>query len=64
MEKGGGLSFEQTRIPFTEGCFVLSLVEIDPVVFEKKSRIGKVYRWTDRQTDGQTTDDRWSEKLT
>ena len=39
-----------------------------PVVLEKKSKIGKVYRRTDRQTDrrtdGQTTDDRWSEKLT
>ena len=31
-----------------------SLVEIDPVVLEKKSKIGKVYRRTDRQTDGQT----------
>ena len=31
-----------------------SLVEIGPVVLEKKSKIGKVYRRTDRQTDGQT----------
>ena len=28
-----------------------SLVEIGPVVLEKKSKIGKVYRRTDRQTD-------------
>ena len=27
-----------------------SLVKIDPVVLEKKSKIGKVYRQTDRQT--------------
>ena len=31
-----------------------SLVEIGPVVLEKKSKIGKVYRRTDRQTDRQT----------
>ena len=29
-------SFEQTWIPYTKGCFVLSLVEIGPVVLEKK----------------------------
>ena len=34
------------------GCFVPSLVEIDPVVFEKKLKIGKVYRQTDRQLTG------------
>ena len=28
-----------------------SLVEIGPVVHEKKSKIGKDYRQTDRQTD-------------
>ena len=37
-----------------------SLIEIGPVVFEKKLKIGKVYRWTDRQM----IDDRRSEKLT
>ena len=31
-----GSSFEQTGIPFTQGCFVPSLVEIGPVVLEKK----------------------------
>ena len=31
-----GPSFEQTWIPFTQGYFVPSLVEIDPVVLEKK----------------------------
>ena len=39
-------------------------VEIGPVVLEKKMKMWKVYSRTDRQTDGQTTDDRWSEKLT
>ena len=31
-----GSSFEQNWIPFTKGCFVLSLFQIDPVVLEKK----------------------------
>ena len=35
-----------------------NLAEIGPVDLEKKSKIGKVYRWTDRQTDGQTDDGR------
>ena len=34
--KGQGPSFEQTWIPFTQGCFVPSLVEIGSVVLEKK----------------------------
>ena len=28
-------SFEQTWIPFTQGCFVPSLIEIGPVVLEE-----------------------------
>ena len=44
-----GSSFEQTWFPFTQGCFVPSLVEIGPVDLEK---IGNVYRQTDGQTDG------------
>ena len=39
-----------------------SLVEIGPVVLEKKSKIGKVYRGTDRQTVGQT--DRQTDRQT
>ena len=31
-----GFSFEQTWIPFTQGWFVPRLVEIGPVVLEKK----------------------------
>ena len=49
--KGGKASFVQTWIPFTQGCFVSSFVKIGLVVHEKKSKIGKVYRPTDRQTD-------------
>ena len=36
LGKGRGHSFEQTWIPFTQGCFVTSLVEIGSVVLEKK----------------------------
>ena len=36
--------------PFTQGCFVLSLVEISPVVLEKKMKCEK---FTDRQTNRQ-----------
>ena len=35
-----------------------SLVEIGPVVLEKKSKIRKVYRQTNRWTGGQTDDGR------
>ena len=35
-------SFEQTWIPFTQGYFVPSLVEIGPVVLEKKMKMWKV----------------------
>ena len=34
--KRGGLIFEQTSIPFTQGCFVPSLVKIGRMVLEKK----------------------------
>ena len=55
-----------TWIPFTQGYFVPSLVEID---LEEKMKMWKVYsKQTNRQTDcGRTDrwkDDRWSEKLT
>ena len=44
LGKGRGPSFEQTWIPFTQGCFVPSLVEISLVVLEKKLKMWKVYR--------------------
>ena len=43
----------------TEGCFVPSVVEIGPVVLQKKVKMWKVYRRTERRTekmDGQTED--------
>ena len=43
-----GPSFEQTWIPITQGCLVPSLVEIRPVVLEKKM---KMWKFTDRRTD-------------
>ena len=51
-------------LSFTQGCFVPSLGEIGLVVLEKKMKMWKVYRQTDRQPGRQTTDDRRSEKLT
>ena len=42
---------------------MLSLVKIGPVILEKKSKIEKGYKQTDRQTDRQATDDTPSEKL-
>ena len=36
LEKGLGPSFEKNLISFTQGCFVLSLVEIGQLVLEKK----------------------------
>ena len=43
LEKDCGSSFQQIWILITLGCFVLSLVEIDPVVLEKKKKMWKVY---------------------
>ena len=51
LRKGNGPSFEQTLIPFTLGCFVPSLVKIGPLFPEKKFKMCKTYRRTDR---GQT----------
>ena len=41
--------------PTTQGCFLPSLVEIGPLVLEKKMKMWKVYRQTDGQTDGPQT---------
>ena len=51
LEKGSGHSFEQTWIPFIQGWFVLSLVEIGPVVLKKKIKNVKTLR-TDSRTTG------------
>ena len=60
-------SFEQTWIPITQGCFVPTLVENGPVVLEKKIKMWKVYRQTDRcpgKTEGRWKTGKNSEKLT
>ena len=54
LGKGRRPSFEESWIPSTQGCSVPSLVEISPVVLEKKLKMWKVYRRTDRQTDRPT----------
>ena len=46
LGEGCGPSFGQTWIPSTQGCFVLSLVEIAPVVLEK-IKMWKAYRQMD-----------------
>ena len=51
LEKVVALSFEQTWNPITQECFVPRLVEIGPVVLEKKIKMWKVYRQTDGRTD-------------
>ena len=54
--KRRGPSFEQTWIPFTQGCFVPSLVEIGSVVLEKKMKMWKAYDDDDNDdNDGQRT---------
>ena len=44
--KGRGLSFDQNKIPFTQGSYVPSLVDIGPVILEKKMKMWKNYRQT------------------
>ena len=55
LEKGRGPSFEQTWISFTRGCLVQCLVDIVPVVMEKKTKMWKVYD-TDANEDNNDTD--------
>ena len=53
---------------FWIGCFVPKLVETDPVVLERKMKMGKVYRKIERKTNGQQSENqsifqlRWSKK--
>ena len=52
-----GLSFEETWVPFTQGCFEPKLVEIDPVILEKKMKMGKIYNDIDANDDNVDDDD-------
>ena len=55
-----GSSFEQTWIPYTQGCVVPRWVEIGPVVLEKKMKMWKVYDNDDDNDDGQQTKLTWA----
>ena len=47
LGKRNGPTFELNKLyPFSQECFVPSLVKIGLVVLDKKSKIGKVYRQT------------------
>ena len=50
--KNCGPPVEQNKIPFTQGCFVLLLVEIGRLVLEKKIRMWKAYKRTDNRRIG------------
>ena len=56
LEKGGALHLNKLTIimyiPSTQECFVPSFIEISSLILEKKSKMWKVYRRTDRQADG------------
>ena len=47
LGKGRGPSLEHTWTPFTQGWIVPSLVEICPVIVEKKKKMWKVYNNND-----------------
>ena len=64
LEKCVTLYFNKTWIPFTEGCIVLNLVEIGPVVLEKKMKMWKVYDNVNNNANNNDNDKFWSEKLT
>ena len=51
------LPLEQTWIPFTQGCFVPSLIEIGPVVLEKKMKMWKVYDNNDNNNNDNDNND-------
>ena len=44
-------SFEPTLIPFTQGCFVPSMVKIGAVDLEKKMKMWKVFRRADKRQE-------------
>ena len=54
LGKGCDPLFEQICIPLTQGYFVPSLVEIGPMVLEKKMKMWKVYdNYNDANDNGQ-----------
>ena len=61
LGKEHGPSYEETFIPFTQGCFVPSLVEIGPVVLEKK-KMWKVYNINDEDYEVHTNKEQWTNR--
>ena len=59
--KRAGPSFEQGWIPIFQGCFVLSLVEIGPVVLEKKIKMWKVYDNANNNDDNANDNNDWQQ---
>ena len=55
LEGKDGTSYKLIWIPFTKGCFVPSLVEIVPLVLEKKMKMWKVYDNNDDNNDDKLT---------
>ena len=51
LEKGTALHFHKSECSSTKNALFPILVEIDSTVFEKKMKMWKVNRWTDRWTD-------------
>ena len=64
LEMGVALHLNKLEFPFSQGCFVPSLVEIGPVTLENKMKMWKITdRRSDHRSDGQR-DDRRSKMLT
>ena len=61
LELGGALHLNKLE-SFTQGCFVPSLVDIGPVVLEKKMKIRKVYDNKDDDRHGTNCDQKCSLK--
>ena len=59
LGKGRGSLFEQTWIPYTQGCFRPSLVGIGSVVLEKKMKMWKSLRQRQRRQQRRRTTDKF-----
>ena len=57
LQKGGALHLNKFWIPLTQRCFLSSLVEIGPVVLEKKIKMWKVYDNNANSDDEDNNDD-------
>ena len=57
LAKGGAFHLNKLESPSTQGYFVPSLVEIGPVVLEKKMKMWKVYDNDDNDDNDNNNDD-------